>query len=105
MRNLTEKQQIERTTRNLKSHTEANKVKDRLHRLGYYYTISLYGVLWNPETQKHEYRRIEVFLNGVPNETDVCAIKTFFSEVKPYQYYSLWAYNKEQQEIIMLDAW
>jgi hypothetical protein len=96
---------IEKTTRNLQSHLAANKVKDRLMKAGYIYAISLYGVIINPETQHPEYRRIEVFLNGLPTEISVSEIKQFFREIKPYHYYSIWAYNIERHEIVMIEDW
>lgn len=85
-----------------KAHNEANAVKDRLIKNGYSYTMSIYGVIWNPETQKHEYRRVEVFLNGYPAQVDAEAIHNFFRDIKPYQYYTLWAYNKQHKELIMI---
>jgi hypothetical protein len=99
---LTEPQQIDKAMRSAKAHNEANVVKDRLIKNGYYYTMSIYGVIWNDETTRYEYRRIEVFLNGLPDQVDVEAIHNFFREVKPYRYYTLWAYNKQRQEIIMI---
>lgn len=105
MNRYTEQQLIEKTTRNLKSHMEANRLKDRLEKLGYYYTISLYAVINNPETQHPEYRRVEVFLNGTPTQTSVNEIKQFFREIKPYHYYSIWAYNVETHQIIMVEDW
>lgn len=105
MNRLTEQQQIEKANRNLKSHLEANQLKSKLEALGYDYTISLYAVLNNPETQHPEYRRVEVFLNGLPNQTSVNEIKQFFREIKPYHYYSIWAYNVETHQIIMVEDW
>lgn len=105
MKRLTEQQMIDKTTRNLMMHLEANKVKDHLEKNGYTFTISLYGVINNPETQKAEYRRIEVFLNGNPKEIDVSSIHEFFREVKPYLYYTVWAYNIQRKELIMIGGW
>lgn len=105
MQRLTEQQFIEKTTRNLETHIAANKVKDRLERLGYDYTMSLYGVIYNPETLRHEYRRIEVFLNVMPNQVNANEIRQFFREIKPYHYYSIWAYNAERHEIILVESW
>lgn len=102
MKRLTEQQQIDKAMNSAKAHVEANKVKDRLMKNGYFYTMSIYGVIWNGETKKHEYRRIEVFLNDYPNQIDAEAIHNFFREIKPYQYYTLWAYNKERKEIILI---
>ncbi len=102
MKRLTERQQILKAMNSAKAHNEANVIKDRLIKAGYYYTMSIYGVIWNPETTKHEYRRIEVFLNGMPDQIDVEAIHNFFNDIKPYQYYTLWAYNKRRQELIMI---
>lgn len=105
MKRLTEQQQIEKRSKHLAQHLEANKLKDKLDKLGYIYTISLYAVIYNPETQKHEYRRVEVFMNGLPTQISVSEIKQFFREIKPYHYYSIWAYNVEKHEIIMIENW
>ncbi len=102
MHKLTERQQIDKAMNSAKAHNEANAVKDRLIKNGYYYTMSIYGVIWNDENKKYEYRRIEAFLNGMPTQIDVEAIHNFFRDIKPYQYYTLWAYNKERKEIIMI---
>jgi hypothetical protein len=102
MKRLTEPQQIQKAMSSAKAHNEANTVKDHLWEAGYFYTISIYGVIWNPETKKYEYRRIEVFLNGYPDQIDVEAIHNFFRDVKPYQYYTLWAYNIKRKELIMI---
>lgn len=102
MKRLTEKQFIDKTTRQLLSHAEANKVKSHLEKCGYNYAISLYGVIRNPKTGQAEYRRIEVFLNAAPKEEDVSAVHEFFREIKPYLYYTLWAYNTQRKEIVMI---
>ena len=105
MNRLTEQQQIDKRTKQLAQHLAANKTKDRLEKLGYTYTISLYAVINNPESGKPEYRRVEVFLNGLPNQVNVNEIRQFFREIKPYHYYSIWAYNIESHEIIMIEDW
>ena len=105
MNRLNEQQQIEKRTRQLNQHLQANKLKDKLEKLGYTYTISLYAVLNNPETQHPEYRRVEVFLNGLPTQTSVAEIRQFFREIKPYHYYSIWAYNVETHKIAMIEDW
>lgn len=102
---LTDTQMRDKVERNLKDHLAANKVKDRLQHKGYTFTVSFYGVILNPESGKPEYRRIEVFINGVPDQIDIGAIKNFFTEIKPYQYYTLWAYNKQKREIIFIEGW
>ena len=105
MQRLTEQQQIEKRTKQLEQHLQANKLKDRLEKLGYFYAISLYAVIRNPETRKAEYRRVEVFLDGLPTEVSVNEIRQFFREIKPYNYYSIWAYNVEKHQIVMLEDW
>jgi hypothetical protein len=105
MNRLTEQQQIDKRNKQMQQHLAANKVKDRLEKLGYTYTISLYAVILNPETEKPEYRRVEVFINGLPNQIIVAEIKQFFTEIKPYHYYSVWAYDVENHEIIMIGDW
>lgn len=105
MNRLTQKQMIDKTTRNLQTHMKANKVKDRLEKLGYDYAVSIYGVIWNAETSKHEYRRIEVFINSTPTEIIVSSIRHFFKEIKPYNYYSIWAYNAVRNEIVLIEEW
>lgn len=89
----------------MQQHLEANGAKAFLEAEGYKYTMSLYGVLYNPETMKPEYRRIEVFLSKVPTPLDVGAIKQFFTDIKPYPYYSIWIYNSELKEIGLIDSW
>jgi len=88
----------------LNAHLAANKTKDFLEKKGYTYTVSLYGVIFNPETEKHEYRRVEVFINGPPDEVDVMGIKNFFTAIKPYQYYTLWVYNRGYKELFMIEG-
>jgi hypothetical protein len=105
MQRLTEQQFIEKRTRQLESHIQANGVKDRLQKLGYGYAVSLYGVIFNPESGKHEYRRIEVFLNGLPNQICISEINHFFKQIKPYQYYTIWCYNMEKHEIVLIEGW
>ena len=105
MNRLTEQQQIDKRNKQMQQHLAANKVKDRLEKFGYFYTISLYAVINNPETQKAEYRRVECFLNGLPNQIIVSEIKQFFTEIKPYHYYSIWAYNVNKHEIVMVEDW
>lgn len=85
----------------MQQHLAANKIKDKLEQKGFNYTVSLYGIIRNPETTKHEYRRVEVFINGVPDEVDVVAIKNFFEDLIPYNYYSIWVYNRELKEIFL----
>lgn len=86
-------------------HIAANKVKDKLAAKGYRFTMSLYGVINNPETQAPEYRRIEVFINGFPGQEDVGGIKNFFTEIIPYQYYTIWVYNRDVKELFMYEGW
>jgi uncharacterized protein YmfQ (DUF2313 family) len=89
----------------LMSHKEANIVKDKLILHGFTYSISFYGVINNPETQKHEYRRVEVFMNTKPTQFNVQAIHNFFNELKPYFYYTIWAYNEQLKNIILIAGW
>lgn len=89
----------------MQSHMEANKVKDILGHKGYVFTMSLYGVVLSYDTKRPEYRRIEIFINGVPSQSDVLNIHNFFKEFYPYKYYSIWAYNKETKEILMIEEW
>ena len=102
MKKLSEKQFLERQERSFKAHQEANKVKDFMETKGFHYTISFYGVIYNPESKKHEYRRIEVFLNVIPSQIDVAAINHFFEEIKPYNYYSLYVYDAKDKEIMLI---
>lgn len=102
MKKLTEQQFKDRVERSFKGHQEANKIKNFLESKGYKYTISLYGVVTNKTTKHSEYRRVEVFLNGYPEQIDVAGIQHFFEELIPYNYYSLWAYDIEQKEIFMI---
>lgn len=105
MQRLTEKELKDRTTRQMEQHIEANHLKTFLELHGYRFTMSLYGVLYNPETLKPEYRRIEVFMLKLPSAEDVGIIKHFFRDVKPYPYYSIWVYNNILKEIGLIDSW
>lgn len=105
MRFLTEQDFIERITRNINGHLEASGIKDNLKIAGYDYTISLYGVIYNSETERNEFRRIEVFINGSPAWQDTQAIIQFFREFKPFTYYSIWAYNKDVKQIVEIKGW
>ena len=89
----------------MQQHIAANNVKDKLASKGFRFTMSLYGVIDNPETHHPEYRRIEVFINGFPDQEDVGAIKNFFTDIIPYQYYTIWAYNRDVKEIILYEGW
>ena len=89
----------------MQQHITANKIKDKLTSKGFRFTMSLYGVIDNPETQHPEYRRIEVFINGFPDQEDVGAIKNFFNDIIPYPYYTIWAYNRDEKEIIFAEGW
>ena len=93
-----------RADRHMRQHIAANKIKDTLGYKGYVFTMSLYGVIINPETQRPEYRRIEVFIKGVPDQIDVGAIKNFFTELPPLDYYSIWVYNRPTKEILHLES-
>lgn len=105
MKRLTEQEMKAKTEKNIQTHLEANKTKDLLFKSGFWYTISLYSVIWNPETSKHEYRRVEVFLNGLPTFKSVGVIHNFFKELIAYKYYTIWAYNIESEEIILIEGW
>lgn len=105
MRCLTQQQNIERASKRFVQHLQANKLKDYLEQTGYKFTISLYGVIDNPETVKSEYRRIEVFMNGQPKQVDVEAIHEFFREIKPAMYYSIWKYQIETKNLVMIGGW
>ena len=83
MNRLNEQEMRDRADRHMKQHIEANRIKDALGHEGYVFTMSLYGVIINPETQRPEYRRIEVFIKGVPDQVDVGGIKNFFRELPP----------------------
>lgn len=89
----------------MRQHIEANNIKDRLGRHGFLFTMSLYGVIVNPETKRPEYRRIEVFMKSLPSEIDVGGIKNFFRDLVPLSYYSIWAYNNQVQEIVQVESW
>jgi hypothetical protein len=105
LKRLTDSELRRKLERQLSSHIEANKVKDQLMAKGYNYTVSLYGVLFNPETAKNEYRRIEVFLNSLPTRNNIESIYNFFNEIKPYFYYTIWAYNEQNTNIILIEGW
>jgi nitrogenase subunit NifH len=105
MNRYTKQEQIERVNRQLQCHLAANEVKDKLLAEGFRYSVSLYGVIYNPETKKNEYRRIEVFMDKLPNRFSIEAIRNFFSEFKPYMYYTIWAYNSQLKEIVMVEGW
>lgn len=105
MRRLSEQEMIEKTNRQMQSHMEANKVKDSLGHKGYTFTMSLYGIIVNFDTKLPEYRRIEVFINGPPTQSDVLNIMHFFDEFTPWNYYSIWAYNRETKEILCIEEW
>lgn len=89
----------------IREHMEANHIKDRLEKAGFSYTMSLYGVVFDANKQRHEYRRIEVFLSKPPRQVDAFGIKQFFDEFIPYNYYTIWAYNCDVQEIILIEGW
>ena len=105
MKRLTKQQILDKETKQLFSHTEANKTKDYLLNTGYKYSLSFYGVLFNPETTKHEYRRIEVFMDTKYDRIHIEAIYNFFNEIKPYFYYTIWLYNSETQNIVLIAGW
>lgn len=104
MKRLTEQEIKLKTEKNLKVHIEANKVKDILFKSNFWYTISLYAVINNPETKRNEYRRIEVFLNSYPNQYDVGAIHNFFKQFPAYNYYTIWAYDTISKEIVLIEG-
>ena len=104
MNRLNEQQMRDRADRHMRQHIAANKIKDALGHQGYVFTMSLYGVIINPETRRPEYRRIEIFIKGVPGQYDVVAIKSFFRELIPLSYYSIWAYDKTHKQIIQVDS-
>lgn len=104
MKRLTSQEMRSKVERNLKTHLEANKVKDILFKSNFWYTISLYSVIWNPETEKNEYRRVEVFLNDYPKQIDVGAIQEFFKEFPAYKYYTIWAYDVVSKKIVLIEG-
>lgn len=105
MKKLTETEFRNRVERAFQSHTKANKLKDFLQKEGFSYTMSLYGIVTDKTTKHSEYKRIEVFINGAPDQTDVAAINHFFEEIYPPKYYSIFVYNRESKEIGYLDGW
>lgn len=105
MKRIKDEEMKERLDRNLRNHGQANIMKDKLYRKGFRYTISLYGVLQDNKIGHRTYRRIEVYMNGSPNQFDVNGIREFFHEVKPYHYYSIWAYHKKAKEILLMGSW
>lgn len=89
----------------MQQHIAANKVKDKLRTKGFYFTLSFYGVIRDTETKHAEYRRIEIFVNGTPTHEDVVTLRLFFREIIPFQYYTIWVYNKDVKEIFMYEGW
>lgn len=105
LKRLTEQEIRLKTERNLKSHMEANKDKEILFKSGFWLTISFYAVVFNPLTDKNEYRRIEVFLNSYPTQEDVGGLHNFFMELPPIPYYTLWAYDVKSKQVILVEGW
>lgn len=105
MNKLSEQQFKDRIDLSMRQHIEANHYKELLERLGYRYTISLYGVLHNTLLNRHEYRKIEVFLNGTPKERDVMLLQHFFEDIKPLNYFSIWVYDHKTKTIKLVESW
>lgn len=105
MKRITDAEMLERMERNLANHETASTLKTVLKLKGYMYTISFYGVLRNTETGHREYRRIEVFLNDFPKQCDVMGIKHFLTEMPPFKYYTIFAYNTETKKLILIMGW
>lgn len=103
MRKLNVEEMKKRTERHMQQHLAANKVKDTLGHEGYIFSMSLYGIINNPETNRPEYRRIEVFMRDIPTQQDVISIKNFFDEITPYSYYTIWAYDQKTKQILNID--
>lgn len=89
-----------------KGAVEAAKIKDALRGEGYKYEMSLYGVLKAVETNRLEYRRIEVLTNILGNERIINLIYRFFQTNKPIKTYTIWIYNSELDSIrLVYETW
>lgn len=102
---LNTQEQIEKTNRRMQTHLEANRVKEIIGNYPYVFVMSLYAVIINPETMSPEYRRIEVFIKGEPEQEDVLFIKQFFNSFTVYSTYSVWMYNPPTKEILFVEGW
>ena len=55
------KEKLERLIVSVKLKENLKRVKRRIHRRGFRFQISMYGIFIHPKTKKREYRRYEIF--------------------------------------------
>lgn len=78
---------------------QVQTVKRKYVKLGFVHQLALYGLLYNKETDKETYRRIDVMLNEPITQDAFTRIYDFFQVIKPPAPYSIWIYGNEEKEI------
>lgn len=87
--------------------TYATKIrleKNDLKKQGYKWGMSLYGALYNKETMTNRYIRIEVLSNTPFTERLVELIYRHLYNYTPVFTYSVFAYTKERDGLLLVDG-
>ena len=106
IRGLRDLDMVRRLMRSAKGSLEARAIKEKAAAAGFEFAISLYGVLTNKETNRSEYRRIEILADHNLGSVDVELIYRWFQKVHPTNTYSVWLYHTETQQLTKVyDTW
>jgi hypothetical protein len=93
-----------RLANSAKGHAEASSIKTRMMQEGFSSQISLYGII-RFMNGRAEYRRIEILVSGEITEQAIADIYNWFLDIKPLEYYTLWAYDTKMRAMCQKGGW
>ena len=106
IRGLKDLNMVRRLMTSAKGSLEARAIKEEAEKAGFEFAMSLYGVLTNKETNRSEYRRIEILADNNLTTTDIELLYRWFYRSHPINTYSVWLYHTETQQLLkVFDTW